>query len=115
MMTYTMNNEKKAIQELSYEELAVVTGGSSDDAFLYKRDGVYYLTSPALGGEMEVEEYGKLLWAIYNEFGPDVTLEFAQMVDPNPHLHELIMVFQPWGVVDHYQRRIDGKVNNWEI
>ena len=112
MMTYTLNNEKKALKELKLDELDLVTGG---DMKLYKKDGDYYIYSPELGGEMTCHDFGVLLWGIYDTFGPDVTIDFLQQIDPNPHAEELIRVYKPWGVVTHYQSRIDGTNNGWTI
>ena len=88
---------------------------SSGQSTFYKRDGVYYIYSPDLGGELPLHEYGLILEEKYNTFGVDVALAFEYSISANPHNDELLRVFGPWGVVDHYERRIDGKTNPWEI
>ena len=95
-------------RELSMDEMEQVVGGSTKFS-TYKRGGGYYIRSEALGDvEMTLHEFGELLWGIYNNFSPDVALIWLNEVAPNPHNEELIRVFQPWGVVDHYMRRLDG-------
>ena len=118
MTAYTMNIEEKAMRELNLDMLDMVSGGSSDDVYrglVYKRDGVYYINSPILGGEMDLMSYGYLMEWLINSAGEEVAIEFFYLIEPNPQAKEIVKVFGAWGIVDHYQRRVDGKVNKWEI
>lgn len=87
----------------------------SGNAKFYKRDGEYYIYSPDLGGEMTVKEYAMIIKEICDSFGVEVAIEFAEMIDDNPHDEEILRVFGPWEILDHWERRIDEKTNRWEI
>ena len=96
-------------RELSLDEAAQVTGGQT-----CKRDGVYYIDLIGIG-EFPLIAYGELLDGIIKNKGVDVAIEVANAFDPNPHNEELLRYYGAWGVVDHWERRIDGKNNGFEI
>ncbi len=95
-------------RELTLAETEQVVGGDTQFC-CYVRDGEYYIKSAALGNsEMTLHEFGQMLWTLYDLAGADATIAFLNEVAPNPHNEELIRVYKPWGVVDHYQRRVNG-------
>ena len=73
--------------------------------FIFKENGEYYID--VCGGIMTIEAYGYFLEDLQKLLGTDVTLEFSMMVDPNPHMPELIRVYGVWGVVSFYQNWLD--------
>ena len=87
----------------------------SGNAKFYKRNGEYYMYSPDLGGELTVRVYTEIIKELYDSFGVEAAIEFAIMIDENPHDEEILRVFGPWEILDHWERRIDGKTNRWEI
>ncbi len=96
-------------RELNMNEMEQVTGGQT-----CKRDGVYYIDLIGIG-EFPLTAYGELLDSIKKDKGVDVAIEFANALDPNPHNEELLRYYGAWGVVDHWERSIDGKNNGFEI
>ena len=96
-------------RELNLDEMDRVTGGQT-----CKRDGVYYIDLIGMG-EFPLIAYGELLESIIINKGVDCAIKFANELDPNPHNEELLRIYGAWGVVDHWERRIDGKNNGFEI
>ena len=64
---------------------------------------------------MTVLAYGKMIKEIYDAFGVEAAIIFATSIDDNPHNEEILRVFGPWEIVDHWERRIDEKTNRWEL
>ena len=87
----------------------------SGNARFYKRDGEYYVYSPDLGGEITVRAYAETIKAIIETFDVEVAIIFANSIDDNPHNEEILRVFGPWEILDHWERRIDEKTNRWEL
>jgi len=87
----------------------------SGNAKFYKRDGEYYVYSPDLGGEITVRTYAEIIKEICDTLSVDVAIEFAESIDDNPHDEEILRVFGPWEILDHWERRIDEKTNRWEL
>ena len=74
---------------------------------------MYY--SPDLGGELTLKVYAGMVKEIYDSFGVEIAIIFTTMIDDNPHNEEILRVFGPWEILDHWERRIDEKTNRWEI
>ena len=118
MTAYTMNNEKKAMRELDLDKLDMVSGGSGDgdgNHFIYKRDGEYYINTPATGGELTLKQYAELVQWIMDTVSFDVAMEYCLENDPNPNMEELLRVYGVWGLVNYYQNGLDGRSNNWSL
>lgn len=117
MTAYTMNTEKKAMMELNLDKLDMVSGGSGDDTpgFIYKRDGEYYINTPATGGELTLKQYAELVQWIMDTVSFDVAMEYCLENDPNPNMEELLRVYGVWGLVNYYQNGLDGRSNNWSL
>ena len=97
-------------RELSMDEMDRVSGGQT-----CKRDGVYYIVLNGLG-EVPLNDYGEMLKIVLEGKGFDATLEFANLLDPNPHNYELLKTGGWEMVEDYYKKHIDGDITNpWYI
>ena len=61
MMTYTLNNEKKAMRELNLEEMDKVNGGFERDITIY-------------GETISETEFNKMIYSIEAEFGYSIAV-----------------------------------------
>ena len=90
--------------KLMIDKLASVMGGAD----YYRKGGEYYINSPELGGEMKLHDYGILLEEVCGSRGMDSAVRYARGIDPRPQTEELLRAAGPWGIVDYWQRRLDG-------
>ncbi len=92
--------------ELSLDELESVSGGN--DNTIFKKDGEHYIR---INGQIiTLREYHDVLMGVYNEYGVEVAIDFANSILPDPHNEERLRISGP----DYLIGCLVSKLDTWD-